>query len=105
MSHCTNASHGNFKVPSTKKLRDGFERVTRAKGVNDSVQQELLRSCKTPEETVELLDHLMHIDGVNVPDIIPGIRLNSVDSQSLALREHYVRSKDGKTATAGMAAR
>jgi len=93
--------YGILEVPVTNELRSKFKKVTRSfkTAVPQEVQAKLLEMHKTPEERLELLDHLIDL-GMPVPDIHPDIRLSSEDSQKLSMRVHYVRNRQKTEAPA-----
>jgi hypothetical protein len=101
MSDSKKALYGNLQVPVTKDLRSQFKKVTQSfkQAVPQEVQVEMLKSHTTPEARLELLDHLIDL-GVPVPDIHPRIRLSSELAQKLAMRVHYVRSRQTTEAPA-----
>jgi len=94
MSDSKKALYGNLQVPVTKDLRSQFKKVTRRfkQAVPLDVQAKMLETHKTPEERLELLDHLIDL-GMPILDIHPRIRVSSELSKSLCRRVHYVRNR------------
>ena len=94
------ALYGILEVPVTKDLRTQFKKVTRGfkNAVPQEVQAKLLETHETPEEQLELLDHLINLD-MPVPDIHPSIRLSSEAAQKLSMRVHYVRNRQKNEAS------
>lgn len=95
--------YGMFEVPVTESLRGKFDKITNQfktaqKEVTPKAQSDLLKHCKSEQDRLELLSHLIKL-GTHVPRITAEIRLSSDTAQRISIRVNS-GSRDMKVVSA-----